>query len=165
MYKGVTTMKKYGKMLVGFNNKDLNCYSSQGDWLYLANEKDTKKGLFRLPNYLYFFVSLNSKRMPSEFGVVKTIEGYVTAEDLARLDYESRKIDVSLINEEILKEYEEFLEKINAKPEHTPMGATWLETIFPTKTKKLRVHKKFFTGMSEEEKKSVFEFDIKDISE
>ncbi len=165
MYKGVTIMKKYEKMLVGFNNKDLNCYASRGDWLYLANKKDTKKGLFRLPNYLYFFVSLNSKRMPSEFGVVKTIEGYVTAEDIAKLDYESRKIDVSLINEEILKEYEEFLEKINAQPEHTPIGATWLETILPEKTRKLRVHKKFFTGMSKEEKKSVFEFDMKDISE
>jgi hypothetical protein len=154
-------VKKYGKMLVGFNNKDLNCYSNQGDWLYLANKKDTKKGLFRLPNYLYFFVSLNNERMPSEFGVVKEIEGYVTAENLARLDYESRKKDVSLIDEEILRQYEEFLQKVNAQPEHTPMGATWLEQILPKKTRKLRVHKKFFTGMSKDEKKSIFEFDIK----
>jgi hypothetical protein len=157
-------VKKYGKMLVGFNNKDLNCYSNQGDWLYLANKKDTKKGLFRLPNYLYFFVSLNNERMPSEFGVVKEIEGYVTAEDLARLDYESRKKDVSLIDEEILRQYEEFLQKVNAQPEHTPMGATWLEQILPKKTRKLRVHKKFFTGMSKDEKKSIFEFDIKNKS-
>ena len=157
-------MKKYEKMLVGFNNKDLNCYSNQGDWLYLANKKDTKKGLFRLPNYLYFFVSLNNERMPSEFGVVKKIEGYVTAEDLARLDYESRKKDVSLIDEEILRQYEEFLQKVNAQPEHTPMGATWLEQILPKKTRKLRVHKKFFTGMSKDEKKSIFEFDIKNKS-
>jgi len=157
-------VKKYEKMLVGFNNKDLNCYSNQGDWLYLANKKDTKKGLFRLPNYLYFFVSLNNERMPSEFGVVKKIEGYVTAEDLARLDYESRKKDVSLIDEEILRQYEEFLQKVNVQPEHTPMGATWLETIMPKKTRKLRVHKKFFTGMSKDEKKSIFEFNIKDKS-
>jgi len=157
-------MKKYEKMLVGFNNEDLNCYSSQGDWLYLANKKDTKKGLFRLPNYLHFFVSLNNERMPSEFGVVKTIEGYVTAVDLARLDYESRKKDVSLIDEEILGQYEEFLQKVNVQPEHTPMGATWLETILPKKTRKLRLHKKFFTGMSKDEKKSIFEFDIKDKS-
>ena len=157
-------MKKYEKMLVGFNNKDLNCYSNQGDWLYLANKKDTKKGLFRLPNYLYFFVSLNNERMPSEFGVVKKIGGYVTAVDLARLDYESRKKDVSLIDEEILGQYEEFLQKVNAQPEHTPMGVTWLETILPKKTRKLRVHKKFFTGMSKDEKKSIFEFDIKDKS-
>ncbi|MBU8589151.1 hypothetical protein KM925_24980 [Priestia megaterium] len=157
-------MRKYGKMLVGFNNKDLNCYSNQGDWLYLANKKDTKKGLFRLPNYLYFFVSLNNERMPSEFGVVKEIGGYVTAEDLARLDYESRKKDVSLIDEEILRQYEEFLQKVNAQPEHTPMGATWLEQILPKKTRKLRVHKKFFTGMSKDEKKSIFEFDIKNKS-
>lgn len=151
-------------MLVGLNNKDLNCYVNQGDWLYIANKKDTKKGLFRLPNYLYFFVALNSERMPSEIGVVKKIEGYVTAEDLARLDYESRKKDVSLINEEILKEYEEFLQKINAKPEHTPMAVTWLEKIMPKKTRELRVHKKFFSGMSNEEKKSIFEFNIKDKS-
>ncbi|WP_369361686.1 hypothetical protein [Priestia megaterium] len=157
-------MKKYEKMLVGFNNEDLNCYSSQGDWLYLANKKDTKKGLFRLPNYLHFFVSLNNERMPSEFGVVKKIEGYVTAVDLARLDYESRKKDVSFIDEEILGQYEEFLQKVNVQPEHTPMGATWLETILPKKTRKLRVHKKFFTGMSKDEKKSIFEFDIKDKS-
>ena len=157
-------MKKYEKMLVGFNNKDLNCYSNQGDWLYLANKKDTKKGLFRLPNYLYFFVSLNNERMPSEFGVVKKIGGYVTAVDLARLDYESRKKDVSLIDEEILGQYEEFLQKVNVQPEHTPMGATWLETIMPKKTRKLRVHKKFFTGMSKDEKKSIFEFNIKDKS-
>jgi hypothetical protein len=157
-------MKKYEKMLVGFNNKDLNCYSNQGDWLYLANKKDTKKGRFRLPNYLYFFVSLNNERMPSEFGVVKKIGGYITAEDLARLDYESRKKDVSLIDEEILRQYEEFLQKVNVQPEHTPMGATWLETILPKKTRKLRVHKKFFTGMSKDEKKSIFEFDIKDKS-
>lgn len=157
-------MKKYEKMLVGLNDKELNCYGKQGDWLYIANKRDTTKGLFRLPNYLYFFVSLNSERMPSEIGVVKKIEGHVTAEDLARLDYESRKQDVSLIDKEILKQYEEFLQKVNAQPEHTPMGVTWLETILPKKTRKLRVHKKFFTGMSKDEKKFIFEFDIKEKS-
>ncbi|MDQ0246855.1 hypothetical protein J2S09_004459 [Bacillus fengqiuensis] len=153
-------MEKYKKMLIGFNNKDLNCYANQGDWLYIANKKDTKKGLFRLPNYLYFFISLNDERMPSEYGVVKSIEGYVTAEDLAKLDYETRGIDISSITEDVLKEYETFLQKINAQPEHTPMAVTWFEKILPHKTKELRLHKKFFSGMSKEEKKAIFEFKI-----
>ena len=49
------------------------------------------------------------------------------------------------------------LEKVNAQPEHTPMAVTWLEKAFPKKEKELRVHKKFFTGLSKEEKKELFE--------
>ncbi|ADE68955.1 MULTISPECIES: hypothetical protein [Priestia] len=154
-------MKKYEKMLIAFNDKELNCYANQGEWLYIATKKDTKKGLFRLANYLHYFVSLNSERIPSEFGVVKKIEGYVTAEDLAKLDYESRKQDVSLITDQVLIDYEKFLQKINAQPEHTPMAVTWLEKRFPSNTKELRVHKKFFSGMSKAEKKSIFEFTIR----
>ncbi|MFE4030340.1 hypothetical protein ACFX4N_29840 [Priestia sp. YIM B13551] len=154
-------MKKYEKMLIAFNDKELNCYANQGEWLYIATKKDTKKGLFRLANYLHYFVSLNSERIPSEFGVVKKIEGYVTAEDLAKLDYESRKQNVSLITDQVLIDYEKFLQKINAQPEHTPMAVTWLEKRFPSNTKELRVHKKFFSGMSKEEKKSIFEFTIR----
>lgn len=151
-------MKKYEKMLVGFNDADFNCFADKGDWLYIANKRDTKKGLFRLPHYKYFFVSMNDKRMPSEHGVVKKINGYVTALELAELDYKSRNKDVALINDSILKEYEWFLEKVNAQPEHTPMSVTWHVRILPKKEKTVRVHKVFFTGLSKEEKAEIFEF-------
>ncbi|MBH0173621.1 hypothetical protein IHV09_08635 [Fictibacillus sp. 23RED33] len=150
-------MKKYEKMLIGMNNEDFNCYSNKGDWLYIANRKDTKKGLFRLPNYLHYFVSLNDQRLPSEIGVVKTINGQITAKELAELDFKSRDKDLKLITDETISEYEWFLEKVNAQPEHTPMAATWLERVFPKKEKELRIHKKFFTGLTKDEKKEIFE--------
>lgn len=150
-------MKKYEKMLIAFQDKEFNCYASKGIWLYIANKQDTKKGLFRLPNYLHFFVSLDEHRMPSEIGVVKKLEIPVTAKELAELDYRSRKKDISLLTEELLKEYEWFLDKVNSLPEHTPMAVTWFERIFPKKEKELRLHKKFFSGLSKEEKKELFE--------
>ncbi|WKA59284.1 hypothetical protein QWY16_03785 [Planococcus shenhongbingii] len=64
-------MKTYEKMLIAIQDEEFNCFASKGSWLYIANKKDTKKGLFRLPNYIHFFVSLDAQRMPSEFGVVK----------------------------------------------------------------------------------------------
>jgi hypothetical protein len=150
-------MKKYDKMLIAIKDADLNCYSNKGDWLYIANSKDTKKGLFRLPNYIHYFVSINEERMPSEIGVAKKINGYITANELAVLDYKSRNKDLNLLNNEIVKEYEWFLEKDNSQPENTPMAVTWLEKTFPKKEKELRVHKKFFTGLSKDEKKELFE--------
>jgi len=150
-------MKRYEKMLVAINNKEFNCFSDKGDWLYIASKKDTKKRLFRLPSYLYYFVSLNPERMPSEIGVVKKIIGEITARELAELDYTSRKEDISLLNEDAFKEYEWFLEKVNAQPEHTPMAVTWFEKTLPKKEKELRVHKKFFTGLTKDEKKELFE--------
>ncbi|MGN7395752.1 hypothetical protein [Peribacillus frigoritolerans] len=150
-------MKKYEKMLIAIKDANLNCFANKGDWLYIANNKDTKKGLFRLPNYIYYFVSINDERMPCEIGVVKKINGLITAKELAELDYKSRKRDISLLTDETVKEYEWFLEKVNAQPEHTPMAVTWFEKVLPKKEKELRVHKKFFTGLSKEEKKELFE--------
>lgn len=66
-------MKKYDKMLIAIKDADLNCYANKGDWLYIANSKDTKKGLFRLPNYIYYFVSINDERMPSEIRVKRRL--------------------------------------------------------------------------------------------
>lgn len=149
-------MKKYDKMLIAIHNKDFNCYAPKGSWLYIASSKDTKKGLFRLPHYLYYFVSLDQHRLPSEFGVVKVLAEPISALDLATKDYESRKLDPSTLNEEKISEYEKFLEKINSQPEHLPMAVTWLEKSIP-KTKELRIHKKFFTGLTAEEKKELFE--------
>lgn len=94
--------------------------------------------------------------MPSEIGVVKNINGQITAKGLAELDFKSRRKDLKLLTDEVIKEYEWFLEKVNAQPEHTPMAVTWLEKLFPKKEKELRVHKKFFTGLSKEEKKELF---------
>lgn len=150
-------MKSYEKMLVAIKNEEFNCYGNKGDWLYIASKKDTKKRLFRLPNYIYFFVSLSNERTPSEIGVVKKINGKITARELAELDYTSRKEDMSLLNDDTVKEYEWFLEKVNSQPEHTPMAVTWFERILPKKEKELRVHKKFFTGLTKDEKKDLFE--------
>ncbi|PSL40925.1 hypothetical protein B0H99_10357 [Planomicrobium soli] len=150
-------MKTYEKMLIAIQDEEFNCFASKGSWLYIANKKDTKKGLFRLRNSIHFFVSLDAQRMPSEFGVVKKIEVPITAKELAELDYKSRKKDLSLLTEELLKDYEWFLDKVNSQPKHTPMAVTWLERIFPKKEKELRVHKKFFSGLSKEEKKELFE--------
>ena len=144
-------------MLIAINDEDFNCYSKKGDWLYIANRRDTKKGLFRLPNYLHYFVSLNDQRLPSEIGVVKTINGQITAKDLAELDFKSRDKDLKLITDETISEYEWFLEKVNAQPDHTPMAVTWFERVFPKKEKELRIHKKFFTGLTKEERKEIFE--------
>ncbi|MET3194111.1 hypothetical protein [Bacillus sp. OAE603] len=149
-------MKKFEKMLLGINEEDLNCFANKGDWLYIASKKDSKKGLFRLPSTFHYFVSLNGKRMPSEIGVVKKIDCHITARELAELDFTSRKMDVSIINDEVIAEYEWFLDKVNAQPEHTPMGVTWFERVFPKKEKELRFHKKFFSGLSKEEKKELF---------
>ena len=150
-------MKTYEKMLIAIYDEELNCFTAKGSWLYIANKKDTKKGLFRLPNYIYFFVSLDAERMSSEVGVVKKLEVPITAKELAKLDYRSRKKDLSLLTEELLKEYEWFLDKVNSQPEHTPMAVTWFERIIPRKEKELRVHKKFFSGLSKEGKKELFE--------
>lgn len=149
-------MRKFEKMLIAIHNEEFNCYAQKGSWLYIANTKDTKKGLFRLPHYLYFFVSLDKQRLPSEFGVVKVLNEPITALDLATRDYESRKLDTSTLNEGKIKEYENFLEKINAQPENLPMAVTWLEKPI-SNTKELRLHKKFFTGLTAEEKKELFE--------
>ncbi|KGI86247.1 hypothetical protein [Exiguobacterium sp. s16] len=150
-------MKTYDKMLVAIYEPDWNCHADKGAWLYVAQPKDTKKGLFRLPNYIYYFISLDEKRMPSEYGVVKTISPSITARDLAEADYVSRNKDVSSITEEIIEEYERFLTTINAQPEHTPMAVTWFEKLFPIKEKRLKVHKKFFSGLTKEEKAELFE--------
>ena len=151
-------MKKYEKMVVAINDSsDFNCYANKGDLLYKANDKDTKKGLFRLPKDIHFFVSLSEDWLPSEIGVVKKIDGYITAHELAVLDYSSRKKDINQLNDNIISEYEWFLEKVNALPEHTPVALTWLEKVFPQKIKELRLHIKFFTGMSREEKEELFQ--------
>ncbi|KMJ55314.1 hypothetical protein AB685_27895 [Bacillus sp. LL01] len=150
-------MKKYEKMLVAIKNEEFNCFGEKGDWLYIASKKDTKKRLFRLPSYIYFFVSLNQERMPSEVGVVKKINGTITARELAELDYGTRDEDISLLDDDTVKEYQWFLEKVNAQSEHTPMAVTWFERVFPKKEKELRLHKKFFTGLTKEEKKDLFE--------
>lgn len=151
-------MEKYEKMLLAIHDPELNCFANRGDWLYVAAKKDIKKGLFRLPNYIYYFVSLNEQRMPSEFGVVKRIEHPITARELAEMDYANRKKSQEVLTDEIVEDYEKFLKVINAQPIDTPMGVTWFERVFPKKAKELKVHKKFFTGLSKEEKKELFEW-------
>lgn len=135
---------------------EFKCYGNKGSWLYLAGKKDTKKGLFRLSKDHSYFVSLDEQRLPSEIGVVKKLAEPITALELAKMDYESRKLSTLTLNREIIKEYEWFLEKVNAQPEHMPMAATWLERPL-SNTKELRVHKVFFTGLTKEEKKELFE--------
>lgn len=149
-------LKKFEKMLLAIDKSELNCHGSKGSWLYLASKKDTKKRLFRLPREHYYFVSLDDQRMPCEIGVVKKLSEPITALELAAKDYESRNMDPVSLNDEVIKEYEQFLEKVNAQPEHTPMAATWLEKPL-SNTRQLRVHKVFFTGLTTEEKKELFE--------
>ncbi|SER97489.1 hypothetical protein [Psychrobacillus sp. OK032] len=150
-------MKKYEKMLIAFNDEEFNCFALKGSWLYIANKKDTKKGLFRLRNDLYYFVSIDNQRLPSEFGVVKKLDVPISAMELAELDYVSRKKDTSLLTADVVKEYEWFLDKVNSQPENTPMAVTWLERVFPKKEKVLRVHKIFFSELTKEEKQELFE--------
>lgn len=136
-------MKKFEKMLLAIEEPDFNCYSLKGSWLYLAGKKDTKKGLFRLPRDHYYFISLDEQRMPSEIGVVKKLPEPITALELAIKDYKHRNMSLLSLDDEVIKEYEQFLEKVNAQPEHTPMAATWLEKPL-SNTRQLRVHKVFF---------------------
>ncbi|MFC7373061.1 hypothetical protein ACFQPF_15580 [Fictibacillus iocasae] len=151
-------MKQYSKMLLAMGDADFNDYADKGDWLYIATSKDTKKGRFRLPHYIHYFVALTEKRMPSEIGIVKQLKKPITAMVLAELDYRSRNKNLSLLTDDQLAEYEWFLEKVNAQPEHTPMAVTWQEKVFPKKEKKLNVHKKFFTGLLKEEKQQLFQW-------
>lgn len=146
----------YGKMLIGIGDSKLKCFADQGDYLFLANSEDKMRG--RLPKEHHFFVSLTEeKRLPSRYGVVKRIEVPISAIDLAILDFKSmgKEIDIEQID---LEPYENFLKKINTFPEHTPIGATWLEKGILKKSKELRVHKVFFTNLTKEEKNEIFEF-------
>jgi hypothetical protein len=43
--------------------------------------------------------------MPSEIGVVKKINDFIIAVELAELDYKSRKKALNLLTDEIVKEY------------------------------------------------------------
>ncbi|SDB82386.1 hypothetical protein [Shouchella lonarensis] len=147
-------MKSYQKMLVGFKDEDFNCYASRGDWLYVASKTDTKKGLFRLSRDHHYFVTLTEKRLPAEFGVVKCLEKPITALELARKDFDSREMDHQHITRAVLEEYDSFLIKVNAHPEHTPMATTWLEKLNKglRKERMLQVHKVFFRHLSKQEK-------------
>ena len=149
-------MKKFEKMLMAIYEPEFTCHGPKGSWLYLAGKKDTKKGLFRLSKDHFYFVSVDEQRLPSEIGVVKRLSEPITALELAKKDYESKKLSTSTLNDEMIKEYEWFLEKVNGHPEHMPMAATWLERPL-SNTKELRVHKVFFTGLTKEEKKEIFE--------
>lgn len=149
-------LKKFEKMLMAIDEPELNCYGSKGSWLYLAGKKDTKKGLFRLPREHYYFISLDEQRLPSEIGVVKKWPEPITAQELAIKDYESKNMSFLSLDDEVIKEYERFLEKVNAQPEHTPMALTWLGKPL-SNTRQLRFHKVFFTGLTPEEKKELFE--------
>ncbi|CAH0344624.1 hypothetical protein [Bacillus sp. CECT 9360] len=147
-------MNKYTKMLVGIGDASLKCYADKGDYLYLAGANDKMKG--RLPKEHHFFVSVTGKRIPSRYGVVKTLKEPITAKQLALLDAAS--LHSSLKDEEMdLTPYEEFLIKVNSFPEHIPLATTWIEKGILKKTRELRVHKVFFTGMTKEEKKEIFE--------
>ena len=145
-------------MLCSPHDEEINCFASQGSWLVIAAKKDTKKKLFRRPHYLYYFVSLEHNRMPSEIGVVKEIETPITAKELAVRDYQSQGKSTETLTDEDIEQYTWFLDKVNAQPVHTPMAVTWFERILPKKEKTLRLHKKFFTGYSAEEKKKMFEW-------
>lgn len=149
-------MKKYEKMLIAIKDADFNCFANKGDWLYIANNKDTKKGLFRLPNYIYYFVSIDDERMPSEIGVVKKLMVISLQKNLLNLiiKVEKRYFASDWWNCERIWMV---LEKVNAQPEHTPMAVTCFEKVLPKNEKELRVHKKFFTGLSKEEKKELLE--------
>ena len=149
-------MKRYKKVLVAFKDEELNCFAERGEWLIVADKKDTKKGLFRLPHYKYFFVFLTSNRAPSEYGVVKQLDHYITAKQMAELDFQSQNKEIKLIDQSVIQYYERFLDMINNQPAHTPMAVTWKEKILPIKEKELKVHKVFFTGMSKEEKEQLF---------
>lgn len=149
-------MKKFEKMLMAIHEPEFKCHGPKGSWLYLAGKKDTKKGLFRLPKDHFYFVSIDEQRLPSEIGVVKRLAEPITALELAKKDYESKKLSTSTLNEEIIKEYEWFLEKVNGQSEHVPMAATWLEKRL-SNTKELRIHKVFFTGLTKEERNETFE--------
>lgn len=151
-------MKRYNKVLVAFNDTELNCFAEQGEWLTIADKKDTKKGLFRLPHYKYFFVSLTNNRTPSEYGVVKKLDYFITAEQMAEIDYQTQNKDIKLIDQSVIQYYEWLLDMVNNQPAHTPMAVTWKEKILPKKEKELKVHRVFFTGMSKEEKKQLFNF-------
>ncbi|MEY8742795.1 hypothetical protein AB9M62_25360 [Bacillales bacterium AN1005] len=143
-------------MLVTLGNTDFNSLGKTGDWVYIASKDDKKKGLKRIPSGVHYFVTLTEERLPSEIGIVKQIENPITAQELAQIDYKSRGLNPSEIEDKIIAEYELFLQKVNVQPEHTPMAVTWLEKILPKKVKELRIHKKFFTGLTKEEKENIF---------
>ncbi|MFB7642221.1 hypothetical protein [Peribacillus butanolivorans] len=147
-------MKKYDKVIVGIEKNDIQCYAKRGDILVLASSDDKMKG--RLPKEHYFFVSVEDRK-PSRYGVIKKATNSLTALDLAKLDYQSRGKDIEDINDEILKEYEDYLDKISKFELDTPMATTWLIKKL-SQEKVLRVHKILFTNFSDRAKKEYFGF-------
>ena len=99
---------------------------------------------------------MNRERYPSEIGVVKTIDRYITVNEFAEIDLLSKGNCSDNFTEGDLNRYEWFLNKISTQPEFTPMAITYFERIFPKKEKELRLHKKFFSGLTREERENIF---------
>jgi hypothetical protein len=141
-------------VIVGIGNRDIQCYANRGDILVPASPDDKMKG--RLPKEHHFFVSVEDRK-PSRYGVIKRVTNSLTALDLVKLDYQSRGKDIEEINDEILKEYEDYLDKISKNELDTPMATTWLIKKL-TQEKVLRVHKILFPNFSDSAKKENFGF-------
>ncbi|KQL39172.1 hypothetical protein AN960_09320 [Bacillus sp. FJAT-25509] len=147
-------MKKYDKLIVGIDKNDIQCYAKKWDILVLAGSNDKMKG--RLPKEHHFFVSVVDRK-PSRYGVIKKIPNPLTALDLAKLDYQSRGENIVTISNEILMEYEDYLEKISRFEINTPIATTWLIKKL-SQEKVLRIHKILFTNFSDGAKKEYFGF-------
>lgn len=149
-------MREFKKVIVGIGRDKIQSYAKRGDILIPASSTDKMKG--RLPKEHHFFVSIND-RMPSRYGVIKELKGTITPLDLAVLNAKSKGLKDDTFNEEELLEFERFLEKISKFPVNTPMGTTWLYKVI-TQVNELRVHKIFFTGITDEIKRDYFDFEV-----
>ena len=141
-------MNKYNKILVGKKSEKNKCFANDGDILFIASNTDKFKG--RLPKNGHFFISLND-RQPSLYGWVKESDIQYTPLDIAKMDYKSRykkDPDDEFITDEELKEYEDFLKKINNMKVNTAMAVDWTEQLNMDtyqKEKSLWLHKvKFY---------------------
>lgn len=149
-------MKEYEKILVAPHAEEFNCFADKGSLLFIADKKDNKKGLFRLPKDIHYFVTIDNKKMPSEIGIVKKRDKPITATDFAELIYKERSMDTKNIEQDFIDQCSWFLEKVNSHAENTVLGTSWFEKIIPKKTKELRIYKVFFRALSKEEKESIF---------
>ncbi len=123
-------MDKYTKILIAKKNKKNQCYCNDGDILYFASNSDRFKG--KLSKNRHFFVSLND-RLPSLYGWVIESEQEYTALDLARKDYISKNNKEpdsdGFISETELKEYNNFLKKLNKMKPDSVMAIDWKEKL------------------------------------
>ncbi|MBC1272968.1 hypothetical protein [Listeria booriae] len=146
-------MNRYDKILIGIYSPELKCFADEGDILFLPQKGDTTKKLFRPREGTSYFVSLTKARKPNAIGIVKRINGGITAEELAKLNCLSLENNNS---PEDLERYEQYLKRINTFSENQPVSL-YLQDTFGSKEKTPVIRKAIVRGYDELDLDTLFQ--------